>query len=80
MNHDFSLQVEEFKESIAATINRSNMPPAILYYVMKDTFKDVERSYFQYLDRVAKEEAAAAAKTENEAQEELIPQEEVIEN
>lgn len=73
---DFSLSVEEFKDNIAATINRSNMPPAILYYVMKDTFKDIERSYFQYLERASREEQAAAAKIK----EEEATEEENIEN
>lgn len=61
MEHDFSLQVEDFKKSMTSMVNHSNLPPAMLYYISKDIFQEIEKSYFQYLDRTAREEAAAAA-------------------
>lgn len=78
--HDFSLQVENFKNQVTDMVNSCGFPPIVLYYVMKDINQEVEKSYFQYLNRVSKEEAAAAAHAQQEASEEKPLEGEVVEN
>lgn len=80
MGNNVNLLTEQFKDSIVEIVNNSGLPPAIIYYVMKDTFKDIESGYNNYINQ-AKRQAAAAASTQNEEtpaateeEEEYLPQ------
>ena len=65
METNFNLLTEQFKDSIINKVNNSGLPPAIIYYVMKDIFKDIESSYINYIDQT-KQQAAAMASTQHE--------------
>ncbi len=52
---DINLMVEEFKQRLVDTINQSELPAAMVYYIFKDTFTNVEQSYFNYLNEASKQ-------------------------
>ena len=41
---------EYFKQNLIDVINESKLPSAIIYYIMKDIFMDVERQYYGSLN------------------------------
>ena len=64
MQEDINLIIEEFKNNIINTINGSQLPPAIVYYIFKDINKDVEASYRNYIQQAQQRQAAAASQQE----------------
>ena len=60
MQEDINLVIEEFKNNIINTINGSQLPPAVVYYIFKDINKDVEASYSNYIQQAQQRQAAAA--------------------
>lgn len=60
MQEDINLIIEEFKNNIISTINGSQLPPAVVYYIFKDINKDVEASYSNYIQQAQQRQAAAA--------------------
>ena len=60
MQEDINLVIEEFKNNIINTINGSQLPPAVVYYIFKDINKDVEASYKNYIQQAQQRQAAAA--------------------
>ena len=80
MENNINLLTEQFKDSIVDIVNSSGLPPAIIYYVMKDIFKDIESGYTNYIEQ-AKRQAATVASTQHEEtsaadeeEEEYLPQ------
>lgn len=51
---DLSLQGEQFKAELLQYINNSQLPPVVLYYIMKDLMILVENGYKAYLDNADK--------------------------
>ena len=51
---DLSLQGEQFKAELLQYINNSQLPPVVLYYIMKDLMMLVENGYKVYLDNADK--------------------------
>lgn len=49
-------QYEVFKESITFLIQNSNLDVGIIYYILKDIFKDVENAYYQAIQKEIIEE------------------------
>lgn len=70
MQENINLIIEEFKDSIVNTINGSNLPPAIVYYIFKDIYKDVESSYTNYLNQARQQLAIQRREAESAAAEE----------
>lgn len=70
MQENINLIIEEFKDSIVNTINGSNLPPAIVYYIFKDIYKDVESSYTNYLNQARQQLAIQRREVESAAAEE----------
>ena len=70
MQENVNLIIEEFKDSIVNTINGSNLPPAIVYYIFKDIYKDVESSYTNYLNQAKQQLAIQRREAESAAAEE----------
>lgn len=52
---DINLMVEEFKQGLVNQINQSELPAAMVYYIFKDTFTNVEQSYFNYLNEASRQ-------------------------
>ena len=40
-NKDINLIIEEFKQGLVNSVNQSNLPLAVCYYVMKDVFNEL---------------------------------------
>lgn len=59
MERDSNLIVEQFKTDLIDAINHSNLPIAVVYYVAKDVFKDLEETYTNYVSKALKDEQAA---------------------
>lgn len=70
-----NLQIDNFKTEMVNFINESNLPIAVVYYVLKDVLLEVERVYNQaasaeyqdFCEQAIKEEQE---KKENESEEE----------
>lgn len=44
--------MEELRRKIFDIINGSNLPAECVYYIIKDIYRDIENTYFQYLDSI----------------------------
>lgn len=49
MEQDFSLTVEEFRQSLINIANTAELPPAVIYYVFKDVYANIADTYREYL-------------------------------
>ena len=56
MKQDFSLTCEKFKQQIMNLFNDNNLPPVIKYYIMKDVYTQVEKSYINYINMQLQQE------------------------
>ena len=50
MEQDFSLICEKLKQQIINLLNSNNLPPIIKYYIIKDIYTQVEKSYINYIN------------------------------
>lgn len=62
MQKDFNLKNEYFKKNIYNQIDNSDLPVANIYYIFKDIFKNIESSYFQYINEKLLEETEVEEK------------------
>ena len=46
---DTNLQIEDFKDSLIDIINTAELPPAVIYYVFTDVYRDIADTYKSYL-------------------------------
>lgn len=51
-NKDINLIIEEFKQGLVNSVNQSNLPLAVCYYVMKDVFNELVSTYENYIKQV----------------------------
>ena len=49
---DISLQSEQFKNKLLNQINQEQLPPVIIYYIIKDIYDIIENSYKNYLQNI----------------------------
>lgn len=61
MEQDINLMIENFKQNLLYGINNAQLPPSIIYYVLKDVFEETQRAYFDYVNQ-AKQKLEAAQK------------------
>lgn len=61
MEQDMNLIAEQFKKDIISQINSAGLPPALVYYIMKDVFATVETSYSNYLREASIRDASIQA-------------------
>lgn len=52
MNSNINLESEDFKIKLINTINKSDLPISLIYYILKDIFHDFENSYFKMLNKI----------------------------
>lgn len=69
MEQDINLMIENFKQNLLYGINNAQLPPSIIYYVLKDVFEETQRAYFNYVNQAkqnleAAQKAAAASAAE----------------
>lgn len=60
-NKNIDLAIDALKSNIIDTINDAQMPPSIIYYVVKDIYEKLASSYRLYLQQ-EKEKAVAVKK------------------
>ena len=41
---------ENFRQNLVNIINQCGLPPALIYYVLKDVYKEVEKTYFNLVE------------------------------
>lgn len=51
-NKDINLIIEEFKQGLVNSVNQSNLPLSVCYYVMKDVFNELVSTYENYIKQV----------------------------
>ena len=61
MEQDINLMIENFKQNLLYGINTAQLPPSIIYYVLKDVFEETQKAYFDYVNQ-AKQKLEAAQK------------------
>ena len=49
---DISLQSEQFKNKLLNQINQEQLPPVVIYYIIKDINNIIEDSYRNYLNNI----------------------------
>ena len=84
MEQDINLVIEQFKQDIFQRCQDAQLPISIIYYVMKDLFKEIESDYINYVNKAAREQqmkmqeaAAQVAETAAPATEENTEKEKV---
>lgn len=56
MEQDINLVIEQFKQDIFQRCQDAQLPISIIYYVMKDLFKEIESDYINYVNKAAREQ------------------------
>lgn len=56
MNSNINLESEDFKIKLINTINKSDLPISLIYYILKDIFHDFENSYFKMLNKIQEQQ------------------------
>ena len=47
---NFNLQCDLFKNNLIQVINKSNLPAAVIYYIYKDIFQEIQKNYMGILN------------------------------
>lgn len=45
-------ETENFKDGLINYINNSNLPPNIIYYIVKEIYQDTEQSYINLVNQI----------------------------
>ena len=53
----FNTRCENFKQDLVSTINQSNLPISVVFYITKLIMADIEATYYGVLNSEAKEYA-----------------------
>ena len=49
---DFNLRCEDFKAEISKLITQSKLPMAIVYYILKDVYTQIQNTYFGTINSI----------------------------
>ena len=73
MDKDINLVVEEFRQSLVATVNNSGLPASVIYYVLTDVYNEINSQYKAYLrdtqQKLMMEQAESATPQDNKDEE-----------
>lgn len=58
--------MEELRTKIMRLLNECNLPAEAVYYILKDVYRDVEESYYAYLNKKMAETAEQAISADKE--------------
>ena len=50
---DINLQIEGLKRRIIDDVNKANLPAAVIYYVISDVYKNIEKEYFNLIENLS---------------------------
>lgn len=53
MNEDFNYRCNQLKKNLETLINESNMPIAVVYFILKDLYNEIEKMNIAYLNSIA---------------------------
>jgi len=53
MEDDFNYKCNKLKQDLEIVINESNMPIGAVYFIFKDVFSDIEKTYIAYLNSIS---------------------------
>jgi len=53
MEDDFNYKCNKLKQDLEIIINESNMPIGAVYFIFKDVFSDIEKTYIAYLNSIS---------------------------
>lgn len=51
-SNDLIYETESFKNNLINYINNSNLPPTIIYYIVKEIYQNTEESYFTLVNQI----------------------------
>ena len=51
-SNDLIYETESFKNNLINYINNSNLPPTIIYYIIKEIYQNTEESYFTLVNQI----------------------------
>ena len=51
-SNDLIYETENFKNNLINYINNSNLPPTIIYYIIKEIYQNTEESYFTLVNQI----------------------------
>lgn len=51
-SNDLIYETESFKNNLINYINNSNLPPTIIYYIIKEIYQNTEESYFSLVNQI----------------------------
>lgn len=54
--NDNIIKIEQFKQDISSLINHYDLPIEHIYFLVKDLYKDIEKTYYEYYNQVLLEE------------------------
>lgn len=49
---DFNLRCEDFKAEISKIITQSKLPIAVVYYILKDVYTQIQNTYFGTINSI----------------------------
>ena len=57
MNEDFNYRCNQFKKNLENLINNSKLPIAVVYFIIKDIYNEIEKLNITYLNDIALKES-----------------------
>lgn len=63
---DINLQIENFKHKIISDLNAANLPAAVIYYVVSDVYKNIEKEYFNLIENLQSQPQTDSTSQNNE--------------
>ena len=55
MNDNIDLIIEKTRGDFLSFIQNTNLPPSIIYYLVKDVYISIQKEYFSYLNNLVKQ-------------------------
>ena len=66
MEKDINLVIEDFRDSLITQCNQSQLPAAVVYYIVKDVYGMVAEQYQDYIDNLRRTEAQQQTQKESD--------------
>jgi len=57
MDEDFNYKCNQFKKNLENLINNSKLPIAVVYFIIKDIYNEIEKLNIAYLNDIALKES-----------------------
>ena len=67
---DVNKQIDNLSQSLTQIISEANLPIGVVYYIVKDIYRDLEQAYGSYLNNLTFQEIEEQNNQQEETQEE----------